>query len=421
MIKEPYFYYKGKKFMVENISVEEIINKVGTPAYIYSSNFFKEQLSLLRAAFQEVSNIICFSLKVCHNINVIKFFVNNGCGLDIVSGGELFRALKSGVDPKKVVYSGVAKTEQEIKEAINADILMFNVESEDELGRINQIGNSLNKKVPIAIRVNPNIDAKTHPYITTGMRKNKFGIDHELVLPVYRKANDMKNIEVIGIDCHIGSQLLDVMPYHEASRIIASYVKTLRDEGIQIKYVDMGGGLGIPYKEDDPVVSCKEYAKAITEPFSDIPDLTFILEPGRFLTAQGGILVTRVQYIKENSAKKRFVIVDTGMHHLIRPSLYHGFHGVVPVERKSNKKIKVDVVGPICESTDFLAKEYLLEEVFQNDLLAITDTGAYGIVLSSYYNSHPSPVEVLVNGADFKIIRKRGTYKDMLINEINTE
>lgn len=421
MLKEPYFYYKDKKLTVEGVSVEDIIRKVGTPSYIYSSNSFKNQLSKLKNAFQKVSCIICFSLKVCHNVNVVKYFVDTGCGLDIVSGGELFRALKSRVDSKKVVYSGVAKTEQEIIEAIAAGILMFNVESEEELERINRIGRSLNKRIPIAIRVNPNIDAKTLPYITTGMKENKFGIDHELVLPVYRKACGMKNIELIGIDCHIGSQLLDVTPYGEALRIIAGYVKALRTEGIQIKYVDVGGGLGIPYKENDPEVSCEEYAKAVTEPFSGISGITIILEPGRFLTAPGGILVTSVQYIKENSAKKRFVIVDTGMHHLIRPPLYNAFHRIIPIEQKSDREVKVDVVGPICESTDFIGKNYLLEEVFQDDLLAIMDTGAYCMVLSSYYNSHPSPVEVLVNGTDFKIIRKRESYEDMLLHEINLE
>jgi len=282
--------------MVEDVPVDEIIKETGTPTYIYSTGSFKGQLAKLQDAFKDIPSIICFSVKVCHNVNVIKFFVEEGCGLDIVSGGELFRALKSGADPKKIVYSGVAKTEKEIKETIEAGILMLNVESEQELERINKIGGELNKRMPVAIRVNPNIDAKTHPYITTGMKKNKFGIDHELVLPVYRKAHTMKNIEVVGIDCHIGSQLLDVTPYKEALQIIAGYVKKLRAEDIPIKYVDVGGGIGVPYKEDDLAVSAAEYANAITSPFSDIPGITFILEPGRFLAGPGGILVTRVQY-----------------------------------------------------------------------------------------------------------------------------
>jgi len=418
MKEDRFFYYKDNRLKVEEIDVEKIINEVGTPAYIYSSGSFKNQLSQLESAFQAVPHLVCYSLKVCHNIHVVRLFVDQGCGLDIVSGGELYRALKAGVDPKKIVYSGVAKTEEEIQEAAHAGLLMLNVESEQELERINKIGRLLKKRVPIAIRVNPNINAKTHPYITTGMKKNKFGIDHEFVLSVYQKARTMTNVEILGVDCHIGSQLLDVKPFRDALEIIAGYVRQFRKQGIAIKYVDVGGGLGIPYKEGDPTVSTEEYAKAITGPFLDIPDIMFVLEPGRFLAAQGGILVTSVQYIKENSAKKRFVIVDTGMHHLMRPPLYDGFHAIVPVERRTDRKVKVDVVGPICESTDFLAKDRPLEEVAQGDLLAIKNVGAYCVVLSSHYNSHLMPVEVLVDRSDFRVIRRRETYDEMLALEM---
>ncbi|NJD04072.1 MAG: diaminopimelate decarboxylase [Ruminiclostridium sp.] len=418
MIRAPHIYYEKNNLMVEGVMVEKIINEVGTPAYIYSKSSFIDQLKQLKDAFKDYSAIICYSIKACHNTNIIKIFVNEGCGLDIVSGGELYRALKASVDPRKIVYSGVGKTSREITESINAGILMFNVESEQELERINRIGSSLNNKAPVSIRVNPGVDAKTHPYITTGMKENKFGIDSGKVIDIFRLASKMSNIEVCGIDVHLGSQLLNPKPYGEAMKIIAGYVKQLKDENIDIRYVDVGGGLGISYKEEQQAVSVQEYASLITESFIDIPGITFILEPGRFLTAQAGILVARVQYVKDNLYGKRFVIVDTGMHHLIRPPLYGGYHSIIPVRKKSDVRIKADVVGPICESTDFLGKKCLLEEVYQDDLLAVTDTGAYGIVLASHYNSHSLPVEVLVDGAGFKIIRQKETYEDLLYGEL---
>lgn len=418
MAIKPCFYYKNGKLMVEEIEVEKIIKEVGTPTYIYSQKKFQEQFHQLTSSFKNVSTIICFSLKVCHNLNIIRLFTTWGCGLDIVSGGELFRALKAGADPQKIVYSGVAKTVKEIREAIEAGILLFNVESEQELVRINEIAEQLHKKVSIAIRVNPDIDAKTHPYITTGMKENKFGIDSEKVFSIYHKANQMRNVVPIGIDCHIGSQLLDLTPFGEATKKIARIVEKLRSEGIYITYVDVGGGLGIPYKDEEKPISCEEYARLITEPFEKIPDITFILEPGRFLAGSAGILITRVQYIKENSYKKRFVIVDTGMHHLLRPPLYGAHHKIIPIKETLGEKKKVDVVGPICESTDFLAKNYYLEEVRQDDLLAIIDCGAYCIVLASHYNSHFLPVEVLVNGNQFRIIRTKETYENMIANDV---
>ena len=270
----------------------------------------------------------------------------------------------------------------------------------------------------ISIRVNPDVDAKTHPYITTGMNENKFGIDSGKVMEIYKIADGMSNINVCGIDLHIGSQLLDLKPYGDAMKIAAGYVKQLKAENIEIKYVDVGGGLGVSYKEEQNSISVREYASMITEPFKDIKDITFILEPGRFLTAEAGILVTRVQYEKENLYGKKFLIVDTGMHHLIRPPLYGGYHNIIPVKKNQDTMIKADVVGPICESADFLGKERLIGKVSQNDLLAVTDAGAYGIVLASHYNSHSLPVEVLVDGSKHKVIRKRETYEELLNGEV---
>lgn len=418
MIEAPYIYYKDSHLMIEDRKVEDIIRGTGTPAYLYSKGSMINQLNKLKGAFTEKSTIICYSMKVCHNINIAKVFVEEGCGIDIVSGGELYRAIKAGADPKKIVYSGVGKTVKEIREAIEADILMFNVESEQELIRINDIASSMDKIVSIALRINPGVDAKTHPYITTGMKENKFGIDCEMGIDIFKRAMLLKNVNICGIDLHIGSQLLDVTPYGEAMKIVADYVRQLRAMDIPIKYIDIGGGIGIPYTEGKSSPDLKEYADLITYPFNDMPDITFILEPGRFLTAQAGILVTEVQYIKDNSYGKRFVIIDSGMHHLIRPSLYQAYHNIIPLLRKDKPMKQVDIVGPICESTDFLGKNHILEEVSQGDLLAVVDAGAYGIVMASHYNSHSLPVEVLVDKDAHRLIRKRESYEDLLLGEM---
>jgi diaminopimelate decarboxylase len=417
MIKAPYIYYDEQNLMMENLKVEDIVRETGTPAYLYSKGSFLNQLGQLKEAFGQSKVLFCYSMKVCHNRNIAKVFVDEGCGVDIVSGGELYRALKAGADPKKIVYSGVAKTVKEIREAIEAGILMFNVESEQELLRINEIATAMDKTVSIALRINPGVDAKTHPYITTGMKENKFGIDCEMGIDIFQKAMKMKHIQVSGIDLHIGSQLLDVTPYGEAMQIAAEYVRTLRAMDISIRYVDVGGGIGIPYTEDKSSPDLKKYAELITGPFKDMPDITFILEPGRFLTAQAGILVTEVQYIKDNSYGKRFVIIDSGMHHLIRPCLYQAYHNILPVTKKGKAEREVDIVGPICESTDFFAKNRMIEEVAQGDLLAVTDAGAYGIVMGSHYNSHSLPMEILVDRDSYKIIRRKETYEDLALGE----
>ncbi len=404
--------------MVERLRVKDIIMETGTPTYIYSTQSFANQLNQLRLALGNLPALLCYSVKGCHNINIIHYFIKQQCGVDIVSGGELYKALQAGANPQKIVYSGVGKTDREIREAIQAQILMFNVESEAELERINAIGAAMEQRVPIALRVNPSVDAKTHPYITTGLTENKFGIESDKALAVFLKAAQLSHVEVIGVDCHIGSQLLDITPFSAAVKVLAGLVGTLRHAGIPIRYVDVGGGLGITYTKEHNPVSVGDYIGLITEPFQSFNDLTFIFEPGRFLTAQAGILVTQVQYVKENSYGKRFVIVDTGMHHLIRPALYGGEHQIIQVTRNHSRPSPVDVVGPICESTDFLRKNYPLEKVAQDELLAVTDCGAYGIVLASHYNSHPLPVEVMVWGDRFKLIRTRETYQDLCRNEV---
>lgn len=418
MIKEPYIYYQENQLMVEKIKIEDIVKETGTPAYIYSKGSMLHQLDQLKQAFEGKNLLICYSMKVCHNTNIAKVFVENGCGVDIVSGGELYRAIKAGADPSKIVYSGVAKTVREIREALQAGILMFNVESEEELFRINDVAATMGKIASVALRINPGVDAKTHPYITTGMKENKFGIDSELGVEIYQRAMQMSHVTVCGIDLHIGSQLLDVAPYGEAMKIVAEYVRKLRASNVPIRYVDIGGGIGIPYTADKSSPDLMEYARLVTDPFSDMEDITFVLEPGRFLVAQAGILITEVQYCKENSYEKRFVIVDSGMHHLIRPCLYQAHHDIIPVIRKNKPELLVDIVGPICESTDFFAKNRRMEELGQGDLLAVCDAGAYGVVMGSHYNSHSLPVEVLVDQDKTQLIRRRETYEDLLLGEL---
>lgn len=418
MIKKPFIYYKENQLMIENRLVEDLIKETGTPTYLYSKASMLYQLQQLQEAFQGKNALICYSMKGCHNTNIAKVFIEQGCGADIVSGGELYRARKAGADPKKIVYSGVAKTKREIQEAIEAGILLFQVESEQELIRINQIAESMKKIVSVSLRINPGVDAKTHPYITTGMKENKFGIDADLGVEIFKRAMQLSNIHICGIDLHIGSQLLDITPYKEAMEIIADYVRKLRAMNVPIQYVDVGGGIGIPYTAEQSIPDVKEYANLITRPFEDMPDITFILEPGRYLVAQAGILITEVQYIKENSYGKRFVIVDSGMHHLMRPCLYQAYHNIIPVVRKDRPQSIVDVVGPICESTDFFAKNREIEEVTQGDLLAVCDAGAYGIVMASHYNSHSLPQEVLVDQDSYNIIRRRESYEDLLLGEV---
>jgi diaminopimelate decarboxylase len=348
---------------------------------------------------------------------VARLFAEQGCGFDVVSGGELFRALRAGADPRRIVYSGVGKTEREIAEALDAGILFFNVESLQELARLDTVAGRLGKRAPVAIRVNPNVDAKTHPYITTGLRENKFGMDAALAFEAYRAARALRYVQIVGIDCHIGSQLLDIAPFADAAVRLAEMIEALRREGFELRYVDVGGGLGIRYRESDAEPSVAEYAAAILGPLGGLRDLTLVLEPGRFLAGPAGILVSRVQYVKQNTAGKTFAIVDTGMHHLIRPPLYGGHHDIVPVSRTQGAAAHVDVVGPICESSDFLAKDRPLGPVSQGDLLATLNAGAYGIVLASHYNSHPVAAEVLVDGAKFRLIRERESYEDLLRHE----
>ena len=409
-----YFWYKNNELYCEDIPVRNLSRQWGTPFYLYSYQTLCRHFEVFDSAFAAYPHLICFSVKANSNLAILKIFINQGGGADVVSGGELFRVLKAGISPDKVVYSGVGKTIEEISFALKTGILMFNIESPEELKAINQKAKELNKKAPISIRVNPDIDPQTHPYISTGLKKNKFGIDIQRSLEEYRFARSLEYIEIIGVDCHIGSQITEVKPFVEAIRKLKTLITELKKEGIRIKYLDLGGGLGIVYDKEIPPHP-NEYAQAILNEIGE-EDLTLILEPGRVIVGNAGVLVTQVLYTKETK-EKNFVIVDAGMNDLIRPSLYNAYQEIIPVVKSTNELHKVDVVGPICESGDFFARDRLIPKVQAGDLLAIMSAGAYGFTMASNYNSRPRPPEVLVKGKDSFLIRERENFEDLIRGE----
>ncbi len=413
-----HFRYLTDQLYCENVPIQRICDEVGTPVFIYSRGTLERHFKVFNEPFESVDHLVCYSMKACSNIAILRIFANLGSGIDIVSGGELFRGLKAGVDPSRVVYSGVGKKASEMDEALTAGILMFNVESDEELTILDQRASALGKKAPIALRVNPDVDPLTHPYISTGLKRNKFGIDAERSLELYRKAKQMKGISVVGIDCHFGSQLTELSPFLEATERLKTLINTLRSEGLEMRYLDIGGGLGIPYDEEEPPPP-SAYGEAIVERIRDM-NVKLILEPGRLLVGNAGVLVTRVLYQKQGS-DKTFVIVDAAMNDLIRPSLYKAHHSVWKVLRNSVKapegRVIADLVGPICESGDFLAQSRDMEAVESGDLLALMSAGAYGFSMSSNYNSRPRAAEVLVDGDNYWVIRDREAYEDLIRGE----
>lgn len=410
-----HFKYRRNELYCEDVPVAKIAAEIGTPFYLYSHGTLKRHFKVFNEAFEGIDRLICFSAKANTNLAILRLFATLGCGLDIVSGGELYRGLQAGFKPDRIVYSGVGKRMDEIDFALKTGILMFNLESIDEMKLINQRAGSLKRRAPVAIRVNPDVDPKTHPYIATGLKKNKFGIDHETALEGYRMACALEHIEVVGIDCHIGSQITEVKPFEEALKSIKALLQRLKGElGLNIRYIDMGGGLGITYADETPP-SLKEYAKAFLTNLKGM-DLHLILEPGRVLVGNAGILVTRVLYKKSGSGKK-FIIVDAAMNDLLRPTLYKAFHSIEPVMRSETAITVADVVGPICESGDFLAVDRSLADVHSGDLLAIMSTGAYGFVMSSNYCSRPRVAEVMVKDDRYHVIKKRETYEDLVKGE----
>jgi len=419
-----YFNYKNGKLFAENLSVEKIANQVGTPVYIYSKATFNDHLQKIQQAYNQLDTTICYSVKACGNINILKFMAEAGSGFDIVSGGELHRVLQAGGDPSKIVYAGVGKTDIEIIEALNVGIGYFNVESEAELENLIQLAKQQGKKPKVALRVNPDVDYKTHIFLTTGKRETKFGVDIERAVKVFADYGDNPTLNLCAVHVHLGTSGKKIDPYVEAVEKILPLIDRLRGKGHTIEALDLGGGYGADY-ESDTVPSAAQYAAGIV-PLLKNKNLKLILEPGKSICANAGVMLTRVLYTKLGGRKK-FVIVDAGMNDLIRPSLYDAFHFIWPVKvdekfvpRQRNKDLQldgtkiVDVVGPICESADFFAMDRALPPVKRGDLLSIFTAGAYGFSMSSNYNARGRAAEVLVDGKKFLIIRKRETYEDLI-------
>lgn len=408
------FHYMDGRLWCESVPVSAIAEEVGTPFYLYSYRTLRNHFRVFDDAFAEIPHIICFAVKSNSNIAILRIFASEGGGVDIVSGGELFRALQAGVDPARIVYSGVGKRTDEIEYALKSGILMFNVESSQELREIHACAEKLGLKAGIALRVNPDVDPQTHPYISTGLKENKFGIDIERSLAEYRQAREMPWLEIRGVSCHIGSQLTKISPFVDALERLKKLLRLLREEGMDIRYLDLGGGLGITYNEEQPPHPV-EYARAVMASAKALA-CTFIFEPGRVIVGNAGVLVTKVLYTKSNQGKK-FIVVDAGMNDLIRPSLYHSYHRIQPVAQRERAMIQADVVGPICESGDYLAKERSLPAFDRGEFMAVMSAGAYGFTMSSNYNSRPRAAEVLVRDDRYHVIRRRETYQDMIRGE----
>ncbi len=409
-----YFIYHAGELYCEEVPVKKIVERYGTPLYIYSGKTIRRHFKVFESAFNEIDHLTCYSVKANSNLAILALLAREGAGADIVSGGELHRALKAGIPPQKIVFSGVGKTPAEMESALKAGILMFNVESLEELEVLGEVARTLRIKAPFSIRANPNVDPKTHPYISTGLSKNKFGVPEEEVIPAYLKTKENPWLCPIGLDAHIGSQLTTISPFVDALKRLKSLWEELTSLGFELKYLDIGGGLGIVYDQEEPPLP-DEYSSAILKELKGLPTI-LILEPGRLIVGNAGILVTKVLYTKSNREKK-FVIVDAGMNDLIRPSLYQAYHRIVPVEEKEGEEVVVDIVGPICESGDFLAKERRIPQVRRGDLLAVMSAGAYGFVMSSNYNSRPRVAEVLVEGDQFFLIRQRERVEDLTVLE----
>ncbi len=409
MLKEynPYLEYKGEELYLEGVSLKALAEEFGTPLYVYSGSYIRDRIKAYREAFPEA--LICYAVKANFNPHIVALVKEEGAGADIVSGGELFISLKAGIEPSKIVYAGVGKTVKELEYAISSEILMFNVESLMELEVLDGLAGKLGKKARIAIRVNPDVDPKTHPYISTGMKKSKFGVDIKTAKKEYEHARKLKNLQVVGIHCHIGSQILDVSPYIEASQKVVELYYELIKEGFDIQYLDLGGGLGIKYKPEQSNPEPSDLAEAILPVVKEVK-AKIILEPGRSVVGNAGILLTQVQFIKDKG-HKHFVIVDAGMNDLVRPAMYEAYHHIVPVERKDRPYIKTDVVGPICETGDFLALDRELQAVERGEYLAVLSAGAYGFAMSSHYNVRPRACEVLVEKGKYRVIRQREDYQ----------
>jgi diaminopimelate decarboxylase len=409
------FAYSQNDLYCERTPLADIAAAVSTPAYVYSSAAMLEAFHAYQAAFGDVPHQVCYAVKANSNLAVLALLAKAGAGFDIVSGGELFRIIRAGGDPAKVVFSGVGKTAAEIEYALDCGIHGFNCESEAELSLLDALAARRGVKASFAIRVNPDVDASTHPYISTGLSEHKFGIAIAEAAAVYARASSFPHLAPEGVSCHIGSQILDTRPLLEAVDKVLALATRLRQDGLPIQHVDFGGGLGVPYREGDPEPPIGEFITSIHAKLRD-SGFKVMVEPGRSIVGPAGVLLTRVLYRKRNG-EKEFVIVDAAMNDLIRPSLYRAHHDIIPLRRNSLPPAKVDVVGPVCETGDFLARDRTMANVMPGDLLAIRTAGAYGFTQASNYNSRGRAPEVLVDGASFRVVRERETYEDLVRGE----
>ena len=406
-----FFQYKNNQLMAENLPVKQLAEQFGTPLYVYSRATLERHWHAFNNAFGEHPHLVCFAVKSNPNIAILNVMAKLGSGFDIVSQGELERVLAAGGDAGKVVFSGVAKSRQEIARALEVNIRCFNVESEAELLRINQVAGEMGKIAPISLRVNPDVDAHTHPHISTGLKENKFGVSVEQAREVYKLAATLPNIKVVGMDCHIGSQLTELQPFLDAVDRLIVLMEQLKQDGIHLKHLDLGGGLGVTYTDEAPPHPT-DYAKALWEKLSAFSELEIIVEPGRAITANAGILVTKVEYLKSNESRN-FAIVDAGMNDMIRPALYQAYMNILEIDRTLVREEKIyDVVGPICETSDFLGKQRKLA-IAEGDYLAQRSAGAYGASMSSNYNSRPRTAEVMVDGDKAHLIRRREALNEL--------
>ncbi len=412
----PFFHYQHGELHVEQVSLVELAKQLGTPLYVYSRAALKHAWSQYQTAIGQRDVLVCFGMKANSNIAVLRDFARMGSGFDIVSGGELARVIAAGGSPAKVVFSGVGKQSWEMRDALNAGVKCFNVESIPELKRLSSVAHDMGKSAPVSLRVNPDVDAQTHPYISTGLKENKFGIAIEEAPEAYRLAMTLPGIRVVGVDCHIGSQITDVSPYLDALDKLLNLIDALATMGIKLHHLDIGGGLGIRYDEETPLAPSalldKVFDKLETRGHGS---LQLVMEPGRSLVGNAGVLLTEVQYLKHTEARN-FAIVDAGMNDLMRPALYEAWHGVLPVLQGNESLTTYDVVGPVCESADWLARDRKLS-LSEGDLIAIDSAGAYGFVMAGSYNSRPRPAEVMVDADAFHVIRERETIADLLRGE----
>lgn len=405
-----HFNYRGDTLYAEDVPVADLAARFGTPCFVYSRATFERHYRVYEDALAALPHLVCYAVKANSNLAVLNLLARMGSGFDIVSGGELERVCRAGGDPARVIFSGLGKTHAEIEQALSLGIHCFNVESEAELARINEVALATGVSAPISLRVNPDVDAGTHPYISTGLKENKFGIAAERALDVYRQAAGMAGLNLVGIDCHIGSQLTSTSPFLDAIEKLLAMVDTLASEGIALSHFDMGGGLGVTYEREKPPHPSELLAQ-VTEKFRD-RELTLLVEPGRSIAANAGIFVTRVEYLK-HSEHKNFAIVDGAMNDLIRPALYGAWQEIIPAQKRGGAAQRYDVVGPVCESGDFLGKDRDLV-IAADDLLAVRSAGAYGFVMSSNYNTRPRAPEIMVDGEHAYVIRRRETVDELL-------